>query len=302
MSQEKIVLLTNPCDQGDILKEFIEWYLDLGVDLIVAQDVSSSDNTHEILNSFSNRGRLQWFALPERRMTQYMASDALAKMAIEQHGADWIIMCDVDEFLCPQGDDLRTIIQAAKNDDFTVLNVPCFNMTGPVLLPGESALENLTLRIDRPLQPTVEHMLSGDLPVPYIFIRHPPKTIVRAAAFAEYAPGAHAATSTWGQIGEFSQLRFLHYNIRGFDKLQKKVQNTAAWLADNPHLEPWWGWHWRRWIRWDQEGRLREDYENQFVSPARAEELIRDQICIVDETISSWLKQRRMPKKTPPSL
>src|SRR5260370_19820876 len=36
---------------------------------------------------------------------------------------------------CPQGDDLRTILENAKKDDFTVLSVPCFNMTGPPQQP-----------------------------------------------------------------------------------------------------------------------------------------------------------------------
>jgi len=137
-----------------------------------------------------------------------------------------------------------------------------------------------------------EQQLSGDLPIPFIFIRHPSKTIVRAAAFVEYGAGTHTAKSAWGRSGTVRWLHFLHFPIRGFDKLEKKVSNTAAWLADNPHLQPWWGWHWRRWIRLNQEGRLRADYESQFVSPARAEELIRDGTCSVDETVARFLEAR----------
>jgi hypothetical protein len=80
--------------------------------------------------------------------------------------------------------------------------------------------------------------------------------------------------------------------MRGYDKFETKVRNTANWFEDNKHLEPWWGWHWRRWIRLNQESRLREDYESQFVSPARAEELIRDGICTRDETVSNWMKNK----------
>src|SRR5260370_26279544 len=135
MTNDTIVLLTHPYDQGDILKEYIEWYLGLGVDLIIAHDLGSSDNTHEILNSFSRKGQLQWSLLPERNMLKYRSPAALAKMAIEQHGADWIIMSDVDEFLCPQGDTLTTILQNAKNNYSTVLSLPVLSMTGPFLQP-----------------------------------------------------------------------------------------------------------------------------------------------------------------------
>jgi hypothetical protein len=93
--------------------------------------------------------------------------------------------------------------------------------------------------------------------------------------------------------GDVGRRRFLHYPLRGYDKFGVKVRNTANWFEDNKHLEPWWGWHWRRWIRLDREGRLREDYGSQFVSPAQAEELVRAGICSVDDTVAGWMKQQK---------
>ena len=71
------------------------------------------------------------------------------------------------------------------------------------------------------------------------------------------------------------------------------MRNTEKWLADNPHLPPGWGWHWRRWIQLEKDGRLREDYERQFVSPERANELVGDGTCAVDTTIAAWLAGRQ---------
>jgi len=292
MTNDKIALLVLPSDQGDILKDYIEWHLDLGIDLILAEDVGSSDNTHEILESFSKTGRVWWSLAPEKNRLKYRPEETLVKMAIDQHAADWIIMNDVDEFLCSEGQGLRTVLQRAAADNVTAISVPCFNMTGPVLPSARRATETQTLRIDRPVDPPSEQLISGNLPVPYIFVRHPPKTIARALAFAEYGPGMHIVSTAWGNAGEFSALRFLHYPIRGFDKLQTKVSNAAAFFEENDHLEPWWSYHWRRWIRLSQGDRLREDYESQFLSPARAEELVRDGICTVDETIANWIKHK----------
>jgi len=292
MTKAKIVLLVLPSDQGDILKDYLEWHLDLGVDLILAEDVGSSDNTHKILESFAKRGVVQWSLVPEKNRSKYRAEETLAKMAIEQHGADWIIMSDVDEFLCPQGQELRTILQMAAAANVTAISVACFNVTGPVLQSARRATEAQTLRIDKPVDPSLEQMITGDIPVPYIFIRHPPKTIVRASAFAGYGPGMHTVATAWGDTGEFSELRFLHYPIRGYDKFQTRIANAAAFFVENTHLEPWWSWHWRRWIRLSQEGRLREEYESQFLSPARAQELVRDGICTVDETVANWIKNK----------
>jgi hypothetical protein len=291
MNSDKIVLLVLPSDQGDILKDYIEWHLGLGIDLILAEDVGSSDNTQEILDSFSKRGHVQWSLVPERSRLKYRAEEALARIAIDQHGADWIIMSDVDEFLCPQGHGLRTILQRAADENVTAISVPCFNVTGPVIRTARRATEMLTVRIDKPADPPIDQLISGDLPVPYIFVRHPPKTITRASAFAGYGPGVHSVATAWGNTTVFPELRFLHYPIRGFDKLETKIVGATAFFEKNTHLEPWWSWHWRRWIRLSQEGRLREEYESQFLSPERTQELIRDGVCTVDETVANWIKE-----------
>ena len=94
--------------------------------------------------------------------------------------------------------------------------------------------------------------------------------------------GARSATS---------DLYILHYAIRGYEELRQKVRNTEKWLEDNPHLPPGWGWHWRRWIQLEKAGRLREDYERQFVSAERAKQLVADGTCAVDTTIAAWLAE-----------
>jgi hypothetical protein len=292
MADDKIVLATFPADQGDIIRDYIEWNLDLGVDLILAEDCNSSDNTHEVLNHFSKRGQVHWFPTPVRNYLNSRPAEAMAKMAYEQYGADWLIMCDVDEFLCPRGDNLRTILKRAAAENVTAISVPCFNITGPPLTGGR-ATQTQSLRIAQPVIETHEQQLSGEIPVPYVFIRHPPKTIVRTTAFMEYASGSHSVKTTWGKTAELPELRFLHFPIRGFDKFQKKIENVTAFFEENTHFEPGWGWHWLRWIRLNQEGRLREEYENQFVSPARAAELIREGICEVDKTVADWIDRRR---------
>jgi hypothetical protein len=88
------------------------------------------------------------------------------------------------------------------------------------------------LRIDKPTRETGEQQLSGELPVPYIFIRYPP-TIVRASAFQEYGPGAHDVKGSWGQNGDIERLRFLHYPTRGYDKFETKILNLKTISISN---------------------------------------------------------------------
>jgi hypothetical protein len=292
MGSGKIILLTHPYDQGDILKDYIDWHLDLGADFVIAQDFGSQDGSREILDDFARMGVLQWFVIPDKRLTEYSPAPALVRMAIEQHRAEWIIMSDVDEFLCAQGGGLRCMLERARLDNITAITGRCFNMTGAPLEPGQRATAQLTLRIDRPVAASPEQQRSGDLPVPYIFIEHHPKTITWAPAFVKYRPGTHGVNIAWGEKAEFPELHFLHYLMRGFDRFETKVRNAAAYLANNQHLPEWWGWHWRRWIRLNEAGQLRDEYDRQFVTPQRAAELIQTGTCAIDETISSWSRRR----------
>ena len=296
MSAGKIVVTTCVYDQADILPDFLQWCLDLGVDLVVAQDMGSTDGGQDVLQRFASTGKVTWFTIPDRDTKKYNSGDALAALARDKYQAGWIILCDVDEFLCPVDADLASILRDAESDGYSMISVPCHNMTGPIMTPGQRATETLTLRIDKPVVETAAQQISGELPVPYIFIRHPPHTIVRASAFRGYMPGAHEVEGSWGKNGDIGRLRFLHYPLRGYDKFEQKIDNTAAWFANNQHLEDWWGWHWRRWIRLRDAGRLREEYESQFAGPVRAQELVQERTCTVDETVAGWRRQRALAR------
>jgi hypothetical protein len=292
MLKGKIVLITIPYDQGDILQDFLDWHLHLGIDLILAMDGGSTDGSRDMLDAYAKTGRVVWLPLPERDMRKYAMADEVAAIARDRYHADWIILCDVDEFLCTRDADLRTILADAERDGITMLTVPRRTMTGLPLAAGQRATQALTLRIDRTVEPSHEQQLSWNLPAPFVFLEVGGHLAVRASALAAFGAGAHVATTTWGESRTSDRLYILHYAIRGFESLRTKVLNTKAWLADNPHLSPGWGWHWRRWIHLHTEGRLKEDYDQQFVSSARARELIRDGICVVDETIAGWIAEK----------
>jgi hypothetical protein len=294
----KIVLFTAPSDQGDILQDFLDWHLDLGVDLILAMDHGSTDGSTELLDRYAKTRPVVWFPVSERDIRKYSPADELAALARDRYGADWIIHCDADEFLCTSGVPLRQVLAQAERDGLTLINVPRRTMTGPLMKMGEKATEVLTLRIDTGPSPTPAEQLSWDLPVPFAFLDVGDHLIVRASAFERYGTGAHVGTTTFGRSGAIDGVYILHYAIRGFETLQKKVMNTASWLSVNSHLNPGICWHWRRWIHLNEQGRLRNDYEQQFVSPERADELIRDGICAVDRTVADWVESRSLAIRT----
>jgi len=292
MRRERIVLFTAPADQGDILQDFLDWHLDLGVDQILALDHGSSDGSRELLERYATTRRVAWFPIGERDISKYSPADELAALARDKYGADWIIHCDADEFLCTTGRDLRTVLDQARDRGITLIDVPRRTMTGPALQAGQPATRALTLRIDRTVVPTAEQQVTWDLPAPFVFLDVGGHLIVRADAFARYGAGAHAGATTYGTSATVDELYILHYAMRGYESLRMKVRNTESWLQANQHLAPGLCWHWRRWIHLAEAGLLREDYDRQFVSDERARELVAQGICTVDATVASWRARR----------
>jgi hypothetical protein len=292
MPAAKVVLFTAPADQGDILQDFLDWHLDLGVDLIIALDHGSTDGSTELLERYSKTRPVVWFPVRERDISKYSPADELAALARDKYGADWIVHCDADEFLCTSGGDLRKVLARAESEGLTLIEVPRRSLTGPPLRSGQRATEALTLRIDGTVKATYDEMVSGNLPAPWVFLDVPGHLIVRAPAFERYGSGAHVGTVKWGRTGRLDDLYMLHYNLRGFDRLEAKVSNARSWLEANPQLPPIFGWHWRRWIRLNDQGLLKEEYDRQFVSPDRARELVAQGVCVVDRSVAQWLEQR----------
>src|SRR4051812_36805854 len=180
MPECKIVLVTAAYDQGDILKDYLRWHLQIGIDHIIVQDCGSTDGSIDTLNEFGRRAPVQWLPLPGRNMLKLRMPMSLVEMARDQHQADWIILADADEFLCVPGGDLKSLLRQADEDGITSLSCPSYNMTGLPLEAGERATQALSLRVHRPVRALPQQQVSGGIPVPFVFVEHPPHTIASA--------------------------------------------------------------------------------------------------------------------------
>jgi hypothetical protein len=98
-------------DEADIVDAQIAFHLNAGVDFVIATDHDSGDGTTEILESYARQGYLHLIRESgKNRESEWRTR--MARLAATEHGADWVINCDADEFWWPRGESLMEILAA----------------------------------------------------------------------------------------------------------------------------------------------------------------------------------------------
>jgi hypothetical protein len=110
----RVVMTLLVRNEADIVAATIEHALSIGVDIIVATDHRSEDGTTEILRDYATTGRLELFEERSDRFAQANWVSGMARRAAMVHGASWVINHDADEFLWPDGLDLKAALAAVE--------------------------------------------------------------------------------------------------------------------------------------------------------------------------------------------
>ena len=97
-------------DEDDILEENLDYHLDAGVDFVLVTDHLSEDRTPEILERYRRAGVLRVLREDGRFIDQKGWQTRMVRLAVAEHGADWVILGDADEFWWPRGGSLPEAI------------------------------------------------------------------------------------------------------------------------------------------------------------------------------------------------
>jgi hypothetical protein len=98
-------------DDADVVDAQIAFHLNTGVDFVIATDRELQDGTTEILESYAREGHL--LRIPESgaaRETEWRTH--MVRLAATDHGADWVISADADEFWWPRGESIKDVLVA----------------------------------------------------------------------------------------------------------------------------------------------------------------------------------------------
>jgi hypothetical protein len=104
----KLVSLLIARDDAEVVDAHLTFHLNVGVDLVLAIDSASEGDTSDVLESYRRTGHVQ--IVPTADGTDRRSE--MAWLAVAEHGADWVLSADVDEFWWPRGESLKDVVAA----------------------------------------------------------------------------------------------------------------------------------------------------------------------------------------------
>lgn len=219
----KLVMTLLARDEEDILREHLDYHLNAGVDLVIATDHRSRDGTTEILESYERRGVLRLIHENAEFTQQGKWQTRMSRLAASEHGADWVISSDADEFWWPRGTSLKEVF-ASVSSEYGVVRGLLRNFM-PIRDDMGWFVDRMTVRLAEtapmndpatPFRPAVKVAHRGD-----------PEVVVGEG-------GSHQVRGVGGALlGAWHPVEVLHFPLRSRAQCARKYEKTWTGWKQN---------------------------------------------------------------------
>ena len=96
---EKFLVFAGMRNEGAFIVEWVSWYRQMGFDVLVGVN-DCTDRSPELLQRLAEEGWLRWFEhTPGERVPPKSSAHAAMRKQAAVAETDWLLICDVDEFL-----------------------------------------------------------------------------------------------------------------------------------------------------------------------------------------------------------
>jgi hypothetical protein len=261
-------------DEQDIIEANLIYHLTQGVDFVIVTDNRSSDATPEVLERFAATGRVHVIQEAGDDYDQAAWVTRMARLAATDHGADWVINADADEFWWPKCGDLRASL-ASIPSDVGAVSVGRSDFV-PVSAPDGPFHQRMLVR------EAVSHNVLGDPLQPKVCHRANPEVVVEQ--------GNHAVTGVAGRLlaEPDSPLFVLHYPLRDYAQYERKIELGGQAYERNTKL-PWiTGSGWRMRYEDYQAGRLRDWWDGRVLDDAAVAQGLGDGTLVFDRRLQAF--------------
>jgi hypothetical protein len=268
-------------DEIDIVDAWLAFHLNAGADLVIATDNRSEDGTTEVLEDYARSGHVRVIRESGEDLRQDEWVTRMARMAAAEHGADWVINSDADEFWWPRGASLSTVLAAVPPRYGTVgafLRVFCPR-------PGDGDFaERMTVRFSA-LAP-INDPASLYKPIRKIIHRgHPEIRVTR---------GNHAlVNSPFAPLRGWFPIECFHFPLRSAAQCAHKAELQGAAFEQHIARAPT-AYHADMYAAL-RDGRIGDYYDALVVSDEELERGVADGRLVVDTRLRDALAGLRSP-------
>jgi hypothetical protein len=267
-------------DETEIVSTNIEFHLDAGVDFVIATDNRSTDGTVDILEAYEREGVLRLIHETDDDYAQGRWVTRMARMAAVEHGADWVINNDADEFWWCQSGDLASML-ASFPDEVRAVRAERVNF---IARPEDDRA--FWTRMSVRQQPSEPHP-GIDWPT------LGPKVCHRAHPAVSVGQGNHwIGIDGEGDVEpvDTDQIEILHFPIRSRAHLENKVVLGGGAYARNTELPEETGKTWRDLHALHGEGRFDAAYDGCVLSPEAIDDGLADGTLVDDRRLARHLE------------
>lgn len=285
-------------DEIDIVEDNLKFHLDQGVDEVLVTDNGSIDGTRDLLSDLARSYPITVFDEPGRDHSQWRWMTQLAGVARADHGADWLLPNDADEFWWAGGQSLKAALTEELSrlaPDVNMLRCRRFNMVyGHDDVSADPWHRRLRYRRAVPLpRKALANPITDPRSDPHFYFDLPGKVLLRAAGLSEIAEGNHGATFETGAVAADSQISIYHYPVRSRAQFITKSCNGGRSYARNTELGKNIGWHQRRWYAMYENGGADAALNDAIPSTARLSADLDSGAVIEDTTLIATFDRLR---------
>lgn len=269
----KLVMTLLVRDEQDIIRANIDYHLAQGVDFIIATDNRSIDTTAEILKEYEAKGCLQYLFEGSDDYNQHAWVTRMARMACTDHGADWVINNDADEFWWPLTGNLKETFERvpppigivrADRHNFVVVEESAAPFWSRMVYREKNSLNPL----GRPLPPKVAH---------------------RGSATVKVGQGNHDVHGIESLDMIDGLIEILHYPIRSYGQIENKIAMGGAAYQRNQELPTSTGETWRKlFAELQRDANLMHYFEDNYYDDKRIVQMLASGEILMDTRLSGY--------------